>query len=158
MTPVGKKSTARLHSKIKHSITPSLNSLKEIKFSVASCYCVSRELKKIDGERTSMKITAANTIRIPVQATDCTILQSVRAACKVAEVKNEWSCNLFPHTHSWCGLAQIYLHSIFLLITINIVNLKSSLPKVLQFKARDLSSLPKLSLLILMLPSQFSQT
>jgi len=34
-----------------------------------------------------MKITAANTIRIPVQATDCTILQSVQAACKVAEVK-----------------------------------------------------------------------
>jgi len=47
-----------------------------------------------------MKITAANTIRIPVQATDCTIFQSAKAACKVAEVKNEWSCNLFAHTHS----------------------------------------------------------
>ena len=44
---------------------------------------------KIDGERTQMKITAANTIRIQVQATGCTILQSVQTACKLAEVKNE---------------------------------------------------------------------
>jgi len=53
---------------------------------------------KIDGERTPMKITAVNPIRIPVLAIDCTIIQSVQAACTVAEVKNKWSCNLLPHT------------------------------------------------------------
>jgi hypothetical protein len=47
-----------------------------------------------------MKIAEVNAIRIPVEATDCTILRNVQTASKATEIKIEWNYNLPKHMPS----------------------------------------------------------